>query len=81
MSESTTTPVTCGRCANLWKRTRMGFGVCACAARREKTGEIHPEVALDATCEFALLSAKLDPDFMPRVYQARRENLPAEFIP
>jgi hypothetical protein len=32
-------------------------------------------VSLSASCEFAQLSAKLDPDFIPRLWAARREAL------
>ena len=87
MSETPATPVNCGRCARLWKRTRPGFGICGCAARRQATGEINPPVPLDSTCEFALLSAKLDPDFMPEIYRQRRAGIsqvsliPADFVP
>jgi hypothetical protein len=70
--------VNCGRCAHLWcrKRGRPGHGVCACAARRTVTGEIYPTVHLDSTCAHAQLSAKFDPDFMPRVWAARRGGIP-----
>lgn len=87
MPDTTPTTINCGCCARLWKRTRPGFGVCGCAARRHATGEINPVVSLDSTCEFALLSAKLDPEFMPSVYLARRAGIsqasliPAEFTP
>lgn len=75
MSETATTSINCGSCAHLWKRTRPGFGVCGCAARRNATGEINPPVDLSSTCEFARLSAKLDPDFMPRTYQKRHQDI------
>ena len=64
----------CGRCAHLWNRDagHPGFGRCACAARQHQTAQIRPLVDLNGTCEHAQLSAKFDPDFMPRLAAARR---------
>lgn len=66
--------VNCGRCAHLWNRAynQPGFGRCACHARKQITGKIRELVSLDATCEHAQLSAKYDPDFLPRLRAARR---------
>lgn len=80
-------PVNCGRCAHLWNRepNNPGHGRCACLARQEQTGKIRELVNLSETCEHALLSAKLDPDFMPRLRAARREawglNVPSILAP
>lgn len=65
-------PVNCGRCAHMWSKAHPGFGVCACHARQQVTGKIRPTVRLDSTCEHAQLSAKFDPDFLPRLKAARR---------
>lgn len=69
--------VNCGRCALLWNRdaNHPGFGRCASQARQEQTGQIRPLVDLTATCEWAQLSVKFDPDFLPRLRVARREAI------
>lgn len=75
-------PVNCGRCAHLWNRepNHPGFGRCACQARQDQTGKIRAMVELTATCEFAQLSAKFDPAFMPAVHAARRGDWPQPSI-
>jgi hypothetical protein len=67
-------PVNCGRCAHLWNRepNHPDKGQCACHARQQQTGKIRELVTLTETCERAQLSAKFDPDFMPRLRAARR---------
>lgn len=65
--------VNCGRCAHLWNRepNHPGQGRCACFARQQQTGKIRELVTLTETCEHAQLSAKSDPDFIPRLRAAR----------
>lgn len=66
-------PVNCGRCAHLWNResNHPGFGRCACNARYRQTGELRPMVQLDSSCDHAQLSAKFDPEFIPRLRAQR----------
>ena len=73
-------PINCGRCAHLWNRKNSSFGVCACFARQELTGQLRPSVALDATCEHAELSAKFDPEFMAKVRASRPGYVPQPSI-
>lgn len=67
-------PVTCARCAHLWNResSKPSHGRCACNARQQETGIVRELVDLEGTCEHAQLSAKCDPDFLPRLRAARR---------
>jgi hypothetical protein len=78
---STTETINCGRCAHLWGQAHPGFGVCACRARQDKTNQIRPKVRLDSTCEFAQLSAKFDPHFLPRIRAARNGEIYQETQP
>lgn len=67
-------PVNCGRCAHLWnlEPNKPGFGRCACHARQQQSGVIRELVNLTGTCEHAQISAKFDPNFLPRLRAVRR---------